>query len=329
MTKKKVIFSGAQPTGVLTLGNYLGAIQNWKSFEDTYNCLYSIVDLHSLTVRNNPKEFKNACLSLLAQYLACGLNPDKNTIFFQSHVPQHSELAWILNCNTYMGELNRMTQFKDKSAQHKDNINAGLFTYPALQAADILLYQTNLVPVGQDQKQHLELARDIAIRFNNNYGETFTIPEIYTPKMGAKIMSLQQPEQKMSKSDENPNGTILILDEEKRLTKKMKKAVTDNEGVIRYRDEQPGVKNLITIYSKLTELSVEEIENKYDGKGYGHLKVDLAEIVTDTFRPIQEAYANYMDDLSYLEKIYTEGALKAQDLAEDTMKKVRKNIGLV
>ncbi|WP_350344349.1 tryptophan--tRNA ligase [Proteinivorax tanatarense] len=329
MTNKKVIFSGAQPTGTLTLGNYLGAIQNWKSFEDDFQCIYSIVDLHSLTIRTNPEEFKESCLSMLAQYLACGINPDKNIVFFQSHVPQHSELAWILNCNTYMGELNRMTQFKDKSANHKDNINAGLFAYPALQAADILLYKTNLVPVGQDQKQHLELARDIATRFNNNYGETFVVPEIYTPKLGAKIMSLQNPNVKMSKSDENPNAYISILDDEKNLIKKMKRAVTDNEGVIRYSDEQPGIKNLITIYSKLTGLQIEEIENKYEGKGYGHLKTDLAEIVVESLNPIQTTYNKYMNAPDYLQEVYTKGADKAKELAEDTMKKVKNNIGLV
>ncbi|QNO15276.1 tryptophan--tRNA ligase [Alkalicella caledoniensis] len=326
---KKVVFSGAQPTGSLTLGNYIGAVQNWKALEDDYQCLYSIVDLHSLTVKNDPKEFRKTCLSFLAQYLACGLDPKKNIIFFQSHVPQHTELTWILSCNTYMGELNRMTQFKDKSAKQTTNINSGLFTYPVLMAADILLYQANLVPVGEDQKQHLELSRDIATRFNNSYGEVFAIPEVHTPKVGARIMSLQEPESKMSKSDENQNGTIFLLDSEKDIIKKFKRAVTDSEGVVQYRDEQPGVKNLITIYSKLSGMSIEDVVTKYDGKGYGALKTEIGELAVDSLKPFKEKYEEYMNNQDYLVDVYTQGAQRAKALAEFTMKKVKDSIGLV
>ncbi|AKL94115.1 tryptophanyl-tRNA synthetase TrpS [Clostridium aceticum] len=327
--KEKVIFSGAQPTGSLTLGNYIGAIQNWKALEQDYQCLYSIVDLHSLTIRHDPKDFRKSCLSFLAQYLACGLDPEKNIIFFQSHVIQHAELNWILNCVTYMGELSRMTQFKEKSESHKDNINAGLFTYPVLQAADILLYQTDLVPVGEDQRQHLELARDIAIRFNNIYGETFALPDIHLSKVGARIMSLQEPEKKMSKSDENVNGTIFLLDSNDVILKKMKRAVTDNENSVTYRDEQPGIKNLITIYSKLANCSPQEVEEKYQGKGYGAFKSDLAELVVESLRPFKEKYDEYMQNPDYITSIYKQGAARATEIAEKTMKDVKKKIGLV
>lgn len=329
MEKQKVIFSGAQPTGSLTLGNYIGAIQNWKALEKDYQCLYSIVDLHSLTIRHDPKEFRRANLSFLAQYLASGLDPEKNILFFQSHVPQHAELGWILSCNTYMGELNRMTQFKEKSDRHKDNINAGLFTYPALQAADILLYKTNLVPVGEDQKQHLELARDIAIRFNNAYGKTFEVPEIYTTKVGARIMSLQEPTNKMSKSDENVNGTIFLLDSDSVIIKKLKRAVTDNENKVIYRDEQPGIKNLMTIYSKLANISLDEVESRYEGKGYGAFKSDTGELIVEYIRPFKEKYEEYINNMDYLESIYKNGAKRATEIAEKSMKEVRQNIGLV
>jgi len=248
----KVIFSGAQPTGSLTLGNYIGAIQNWKELEKDYECYYSIVDLHSLTVKQDPDAFKQANLSFLAQYLAAGLNPKKNVIFFQSHVREHTELAWMLSCFTYMGELSRMTQFKDKADKHKDNINAGLYTYPVLMAADILLYQADLVPVGDDQRQHLELCRDVAMRFNNAYGETFTVPDIYLGKIGARIMSLQEPLKKMSKSDENQNGVIHMLDPKDVIVKKLKKAVTDSVNAVKYNDEQPGVQNLMIIHATLS-----------------------------------------------------------------------------
>lgn len=329
MERKKIVFSGAQPTGSLTLGNYIGALQNWKVLEKEHHCLYCIVDLHSLTVRQDPKEFHGISLSFLAQYLASGLDPEKNIIFFQSHVPQHAELTWILGCGTYVGELNRMTQFKDKSEKNKDNVNSGLFTYPVLMAADILLYKTDLVPVGEDQKQHLELTRDIAARFNNLYGETFSVPEMYTPKIGAKIMSLQEPDKKMSKSDANANATIFLMDSEDTIMKKMKRAVTDSENMIAYRDEQPGIKNLITIYSSLTGLSIEEIVSNYEGKGYGAFKIDTAEVIIEFLRPFKKNYEDYMNNPDFIENVYKKGAEKAYMLAEDTMTLVRKRMGLV
>ncbi len=326
---KKKVFSGAQPTGSLTMGNYIGAIQNWKILEEENDCIYSIVDSHSLTVRQDPKEFRKACISFLVQYLACGLNPEKNIIYFQSHVPQHAELSWILGCNTYVGELNRMTQFKDKAEKHKDNINSGLFTYPVLMAADILLYRANLVPVGEDQKQHLEITRDIAARFNNLYGEIFPLPEVHTPKVGARIMSLQDPSKKMSKSDENVNGTIYLMDSEDVIMKKMKRAVTDSENRVAFSDDQPGVKNLITIYSSLSGLTIEEVVSKYEGKGYGAFKNDTGEVVIEFLRPFKKSYDEYMNNLDYVEKIYKDGAKRAYELAEDTMVAVRKAIGLI
>ncbi len=327
--RQKIIFSGAQPTGSLTLGNYIGAIQNWKALEDDYQCLYSIVDLHSLTIRHDPQAFREANLSFLAQYLACGLNPEKNIIFFQSHVKQHTELTWILGCSTYMGELNRMTQFKDKSERHKENINAGLFTYPVLMAADILLYQTNLVPVGEDQKQHLELTRDIGQRFNNLYGKTFEIPEVYIGKVGARIMSLQEPNNKMSKSDEDEFGTILLLDSNDLIIKKVRRAVTDNIGKVLHRDEQPGIKNLITIYAQLSGSSIEEIEERYGDKGYGIFKNELGELIVEKLRPFKDKYDEYMKNPDFIEEVYQRGARRATELAEKTMKDVRKKIGLV
>ena len=327
--KQKIIFSGAQPTGSLTIGNYIGAIQNWKALEDEYQCLYSIVDLHSLTIRHNPEEFRKTCLSFLVQYLACGLNPEKNILFFQSQVPQHTELAWILNCYSYMGELNRMTQFKEKSEKHKDNINTGLFTYPVLQAADILLYQTNVVPVGEDQKQHLELSRDIAMRFNNIYGDTFAVPEHHIPKIGAKIMSLQEPDKKMSKSDDNINGTIYLMDSEDTILTKIKRSVTDAENKVAYSDNQPGIKNLITIYATISGLSIKEIEENYDGKGYGAFKKDLAELLIEALRPFKTKYSDYMENLDFVTDVYKRGAERATVMAEKTMKDVRGKLGLV
>ncbi|MGV8145956.1 MAG: tryptophan--tRNA ligase [Alkaliphilus sp.] len=326
---QKTIFSGAQPTGSLTIGNYIGAVKNWKALENEYQCIYSIVDLHSLTVRQDPKIFKEICISFLAQYLACGLDAEKNIIFFQSHVRQHAELAWILSCHTYLGELNRMTQFKEKSEKHRDNINAGLFTYPVLQAADIMLYQACKVPVGEDQKQHLELSRDIAIRFNNTYGKTFVVPEHHIAKTGARIMSLQEPNKKMSKSDENVNGTILLMDSEKTTLKKIKRAVTDNENRINYSENQPGIKNLMTIYTTLTSDSISEIEEKYAEKGYGAFKNDVAEIVVDHLKPFREKYAELMENKDYLVSVYKDSAERAGEIAEETMRKVRDSIGLV
>ncbi|SDY31994.1 tryptophan--tRNA ligase [Tindallia californiensis] len=327
--QQKTIFSGAQPTGSMTLGNYIGALQNWKQLEKDYQCYYSIVDLHSLTVKQDPEEFRNTCLSFLAQYLASGLDTERNVIFFQSHVREHTELAWILNCYTYMGELNRMTQFKDKSERHQENINAGLFTYPVLMAADILLYQTNLVPVGEDQRQHLELSRDIAIRFNNIFGHTFAVPEIYVGKQGARIMSLQDPGKKMSKSDENQNAVIYMLDEDDVIVKKLKKAVTDSYNEIIDRPEQPGVQNLLSIYSALTRESRDKVVEYFSGKGYGALKMEVAEIIIENVKPFRTKYRQYMESPEYLETIYRSGANRARVTAAATMLEVRSKIGLI
>ncbi len=327
--KQKVIFSGAQPTGSLTLGNYIGAVSNWKKLQEEYDSFFSIVDLHSLTVRQDPKTFKETALSFFAQYLASGLDPEKNTLFFQSQVKEHAELAWILNCNTYMGELSRMTQFKEKSEKHKNNINAGLFTYPVLQAADILLYDTHLVPVGEDQKQHLELSRDVALRFNNLYGETFEVPEVYISKEGARIMSLQEPEKKMSKSDENQQGTIFLMDEDKVIEKKIKRAVTDSENEIHYREEQPGVKNLINIYATLEEIPIEKAIAHFEGAGYGKLKKDVAEVTVNHLQPFKKEYRKYMENPDHLLKVSQLGAEKARNRAQKTMDRVKDRLGLI
>lgn len=330
MTGKKRIFSGAQPSGYVTLGNYLGAIKNWVKLQDEYDCIYCIVDLHALTVRQDPTVFRERCYSFLAQYLACGLDPEKNVIYFQSHVSAHAELAWILNCYTYVGELSRMTQFKEKARKHRDNINAGLFTYPVLMAADILLFKTDLVPVGEDQKQHIELARDVAVRFNNLYGEVFKIPEAYIPKVGARIMSLQEPTKKMSKSDENENSYILVLDSPDLIMKKFKKAVTDSEAVVRYDEEaKPGISNLMNIYAAMTGQSFEEIEREFEGQGYGAFKKAVAEAVIEGLRPIREKYQELMADKGYLENVIKEGAARAEAIASQTLKEVYDRIGLV
>jgi len=329
MTDKKRIFSGIQPSGSLTLGNYIGALKNWVSLQDQYESYYCIVDMHAITVDKEPKDLRKNTLEVLANYLASGLDPDKNTLFIQSHVSEHAELSWVLNCFTYFGELSRMTQFKDKSKQNSSNINAGLFDYPVLMAADILLYQTDLVPVGEDQRQHLELSRDIAQRFNNRYSPTFKVPEPYISKVGAKIMSLQNPESKMSKSDDNENGYVLLNDSPDKIMKKFKRAVTDSIGEINYTDNQPGIKNLITIYSKLTDKSVDDILNIYSGKGYAELKEDTAEIVIEKLRPIREESERLVKDKNYLEEIYREGAKKAQYTAMKTLRKVHKKIGFI
>jgi len=327
---KKIIFSGAQPSGNLTLGNYIGAIKNWVSLQDEYNCIYCIVDLHALTVRQNPAELRQRTMSLLALYIACGLDPEKNILFVQSHVSAHAELAWILNCFTYMGELNRMTQFKEKAQRHADNINAGLFTYPVLMAADILLYQTDLVPVGNDQKQHLEITRDIAQRFNNIYGDVFKVPEPYIPKVGARIMSLQEPEKKMSKSDENENSYIALLDPPEVIIRKFKRAVTDSEAVIRYDEEnKPGISNLMNIYASVTGKSFEDIELEFEGKGYGDFKKAVGEAVIETLRPIQEKHKELMANKDYLNEVMKSGAETAGRLANRTLRKVYKKVGLV
>ncbi|MCC0631561.1 MULTISPECIES: tryptophan--tRNA ligase [unclassified Clostridioides] len=329
MSEKKVIFSGAQPSGKMTLGNYLGAIKNWTELQENYNCYYSIVDLHAITVPQDPKVLRANTIELLAQYLACGLDPEKNTIFIQSHVKEHVELMWILNTMTYMGELSRMTQFKDKSQKSEANLNAGLFTYPVLMAADILLYQADLVPVGDDQKQHLELSRDLANRFNNRFSPTFVVPEGYYPKGGARVMSLQEPTKKMSKSDSNENAFILLADDSDTIKRKIKRSVTDSLGVVKYTDEQPGIKNLLDIYSNLSKKSVEEIVNMYEGKGYGVFKEDVAEVVSEALRPIREKYVDLLNNKDYLEKIYTMGAEKAEKQARKTLRKVYKKVGFI
>ncbi len=325
--RKKVIFSGIQPTGTFTLGNYLGAVKNWVSMQEEYHCCYSVVDMHAITVRQDPKALRENAISAYALLLACGLDPEKSVLFLQSHVPAHAQLAWVLNCYTQFGELSRMTQFKDKSQRHPDNVNAGLFTYPTLMAADILLYQADLVPVGIDQKQHLELTRDIAQRFNGIHGQTFTLPEPYIPKTSAKIMSLQDPTKKMSKSDENPKGFISILDSPESILKKFRSAVTDSEAEVVYREGKDGINNLISIYSAVTGKSYEEIEKEFAGKGYGDFKTAVGEAVAEALRPIRERHAQFMKDRAYLESCWKQGAEKASGIAARTLAKVYKKIG--
>lgn len=324
---KKVLFSGMQATGNLTLGNYLGALKNWVTLSDEYECFYSVVDMHSITVRQDPATLKKRARALLTLYIAAGLDPEKNCIYYQSHVSGHAELAWILNCFTYMGELNRMTQFKDKSAKHADNINAGLFTYPVLMAADILLYQADVVPVGVDQMQHLEITRDIAERFNNIYGEVFTVPEPYIGKVGAKIMSLQDPSKKMSKSDENPNASIYLMDDVDTIVRKCKRAVTDSEAQICYREEQPGVKNLIDIYSACTGKSPDEVVKEFEGRGYGDFKMAVGEAVVSVLKPLQDEVARLEKDKGYIDSIIKNNAEKADYFAMKTLRKVQKKVG--
>ena len=326
---KKIIFSGIQPSGVITLGNYLGALKNWVSLQDEFNCIYSVVDMHSLTVRQNPAELRKRCLDLLSIYLACGIDAEKNILFIQSHVPAHAELSWILSCNTYMGELSRMTQFKDKSKKHEDNINAGLFTYPVLMAADILLYSTDLVPIGKDQKQHLELARDLAQRFNNLYSETFTVPEGYIPPVGAKIMSLQEPNKKMSKSDENANAYISVLDAPEIIMAKIKKAVTDSDGVIEYKEGKDGICNLLSIYAAIKNITPEKAAEEFSGLGYGALKTAVGEAVVEELRPLQSEFERIRADKAYLESVYKSGAEKASRMARKTLSKVYRKVGFV
>ena len=324
---KKVLFSGMQATGNLTLGNYLGALKNWVTLSSEYECFYSVVDMHSITVRQDPSVLRKRARTLLTLYIAAGLDPKVNCLYYQSHVSGHAELSWILSCFTYMGELNRMTQFKDKSAKHGDNINAGLFTYPVLMAADILLYQADVVPVGVDQMQHLELTRDIAERFNNLYGDVFTIPEAYIGKIGAKIMSLQDPSKKMSKSDQNPNGSIYLMDDMDTIIRKCKKAVTDSEGTILYRAEQPGVKNLIDIYSSCTGKTPEDVVREFDGKGYGDFKMAVGEAVVSVLKPLQDEAARLEKDKDYVDSIIKENAEKASYYAMKTLRKVQKKVG--
>ena len=330
--KKKVMLSGIKPTGDLTLGSYLGAIKNWAERAEQYDCYYFMADLHALTTRNNPADLRRRTLEQLAQYVACGLDPQKNTLFIQSHVPQHAELGWILNCYTMFGELSRMTQFKDKSAKNADNINGGLFTYPALMAADILLYQPDYVPVGEDQKQHVELTRDVAQRFNNLYGETFRMPEPFIPKVGARVMDLLDPHSKMSKSDEIGNGRVCLMDDPADIMRKFKRAVTDcdTERCVRYDPEnKPGVANLMSIYAAVTGKSFAEIEAEFDGKGYGAFKPAVGEAVVETLRPIREEAQRIIKDKAYLETMCRDGAERASYIAEKTLRKVRKKVGLV
>lgn len=325
--EKKRIFSGIQPSGALTIGNYLGALKNWAQLIDEYDCIFSVVDLHAITVRQDPKELHERCLGLIAQYIACGIDPEKCTIFIQSHVPAHAELSWILNCYTYMGELERMTQFKDKSSRHADNINAGLFTYPVLMAADILLYQADLVPVGHDQKQHLELCRDVAERFNRIYDDTFKIPEGYIAKMGARVMDLQNPEKKMSKSE--PSGSIALLEDIASVTKKIKRAQTDSLGYVKFEEGRHGINNLISIYGAVTRKTADEIENEFQGKGYGDFKKAIAEALVAELEPIQAKYQELMNNKDYLKSVYTSGAIRAREIADETIRKVHQKIGYI
>ncbi len=325
--EKKVLFSGMQATGNLTLGNYLGALKNWVSLNEDYECYYCVVDEHSITVRQNPAELRQRARALLTLYIAAGLDPEKNCIYYQSHVSGHAELAWILNCYTYMGELQRMTQFKDKSAKHADNINAGLFTYPVLMAADILLFQADVVPVGIDQMQHLELTRDIAQRFNGIYGDVFKIPEAYLGKVGAKIMSLQDPTKKMSKSDENLNASIYLMDDPDTIIRKFKRAVTDSDNEIRYAAEKPGISNLIDIYRATTGKSIEEVEKEFAGKGYGDFKLAVGESVVDVLKPLQDRVAELSKDKAYIDSIIKNNGERANYVATKTLRKVQKKIG--
>lgn len=327
--KKKVIFSGIKPSGDLTLGNYLGAIKNWVKLQEDYYCLYCVVDLHAITVKQLPADLRKRTLEVLAIYIASGIDPKKNTLFIQSHVPAHCEASWLLTCSTYMGELSRMTQFKDKSQKMGESIGAGLFNYPVLMAADILLYNTDLVPVGVDQKQHLELARDLAQRFNNTYSPTFVVPEAYIPKEAAKIMDLQDPTKKMSKSDANPNGFILIMDPPEVIRKKISRAVTDSLGEVNYTDEQPGVKNLINILCAIKGFSPEAVVETYKGRGYADFKKDVAEAIIGELSPIQEKVKELLTNKEALEAIYREGAEKANSIALKTLRKMQKKIGLI
>ena len=327
--KKKIIFSGIKPSGDLTLGNYLGAIKNWTKLQEEYDCYFCVVDLHAITVKQLPADLRRRTLEVLAIYIASGINPEKNTLFIQSHVPAHSEASWLLTCNSYMGELSRMTQYKDKSKKMGDSIGAGLFNYPVLMAADILLYNADLVPVGKDQMQHLELARDIGTRFNNSYSKTFTIPEGYVPKEGAKIMDLQDPSKKMSKSDANPNGFILIMDEPNVIRKKISRAVTDSIGVVNYTDEQPGVKNLINILCAIKGYTPEEVVEMYNGKGYADFKKDVGDAIVEELAPVQEKVKALLSDKKALEEIYKSGAEKANYTAMKTLRKMQKKIGLI
>ena len=328
--QKKRILSGIQPSGDLTLGSYLGAIRNWAALADEYDCFYMLADMHTITVRQVPADLRRRTLTQLAAYIACGLDPEKNVLFIQSHVPAHAQLGWVLDCYTMFGELSRMTQFKDKSAKNADNINAGLFTYPSLMAADILLYQADLVPVGGDQKQHVEICRDIAARFNGIYGDVFKLPEPYIPKVGARVMSLTSPENKMSKSDKDQNGCVYMLEKPEDILRKFKKAVTDSEASVRYDPAaKPGVSNLMQIYAVCTGKTFETIEQEFAGHGYGDFKAAVGEAVVETLRPIREETERILADKAYLESIYRAGAERAAYVANKTLRKVYKKVGFV
>ena len=329
MSDKKRIFSGVQPSGKLTIGNYIGSIRNWKEFQETYECIYCVVDMHAVTVRQDPAELRRRTFETLALYIASGLDPERNTLFVQSHVPQHAQLAWVLNCYTMFGELSRMTQFKDKSRKYENNINAGLFTYPVLMAADILLYNAALVPVGVDQMQHIELARDIANRFNGTYSDTFVVPEGFIPKAGAKIMSLAEPEKKMSKSDANGNASVFILDDRDTVIRKFRRAVTDSDTAVYRSPEKPGVSNLMTIYSAFTGKTDDQIVAEFDGKGYGDFKNAVGETVADCLAPVREKFDLLMADKAYLEGVMKDGAERASHFARKTLSKVYRKIGFV
>ncbi len=329
LNDQKVSFSGVQPSGNLTIGNYLGAIKNFSAYSEQYKCFYCVVDSHAITVRQVPAELRRRTYETLALYMACGLDPEKNTLYVQSHVPAHTELAWILNCFSMFGELSRMTQFKDKSEKHADNINAGLFTYPVLMAADILLYQTDIVPVGIDQKQHVELCRNIATRFNQIFPDTFTIPEPIISKSGMKIMSLADPTKKMSKSDENTNAVVYILDDKDTIIRKFKRAVTDSDTVVKYAEGKDGINNLMTIYSCFTGKTLDEIEKEFDGKGYGDFKLAVGEVCADALAPVQEKFHQILSDKAYLEGVMKKGADEAAYYARKTISKVKRKVGFV
>lgn len=326
---KHIMFSGVKPSGKMTLGNYIGSINQWKAFQDDYSCIYCVVDMHAITERQEPSSLFELSQVQYAQYVAAGIDPNKSIIYYQSHVSEHAELSWILSCMTYMGELNRMTQYKDKSQKGGDNLNAGLFTYPVLMASDILLYQAKYVPVGDDQTQHVELTRDIATRFNNRYGDSFVVPEAINPKVGARIMSLQNPEKKMSKSDENANSAVYLTDTNDEIVRKIKRAVTDSEGSIKYDAARPGIKNLIEIYSSLSKKKPAEIEAEYEGRGYGDFKKNLADIVVSELEPIRTRYQELLSDKAELKRLYTKGADDARAIARETLDAIRSKMGFV
>ena len=326
--EKKVLYSAMQATGVLHIGNYYGALKNWVNLCDEYDCFYAVADLHALTVRQDPAQLRKSARNVLMMFIAAGLDPEKNCIYYQSHVHQHAELAWLLNCFTYMGELSRMTQFKDKSVKHSDNINAGLFTYPVLMASDILLYQTSVVPVGVDQKQHLELTRNIAERFNSIYGDVFQVPEPYIGKAGARVMSLADPTKKMSKSDDNPNGCVFVLDDKDTIIRKFKRAVTDSDTRIIHADDKPGISNLIDIYCAATGKAIPDVEKEFEGMGYGEFKLAVGETVADAMKPVRDRFEELSHNKDYVDGIIKANAEKASYYANKTLRKVKKKIGL-